>query len=331
MRRPRLRAAVLVVALGLAGCASDESAGAPNVGATLLLDAPPNAIHAGIYTAVDRGYDTALGVDLRVRAPVDPADAAERLVAGRADLAILDIHDLALARERERGRDVVGVMALVQTPLAAVLAQPPNRTPRDLEGKRVGVTGRPGDAAVLRAVVAAAGGDPDAVRTTAIGFSATRSVLTGSVAGATGFWSAQGVAARARRPQIRVFRVDELGAPDHPELVLAVSRETLQDRPSLVRASVAALARGYEEVLSDPESGVTSLLGAVGGLDRAEVQRELDAVSPSFTAGARGFGALDRTRLRAWARWERRVGITRRTPQVGLAFDGRYVPGPGRD
>ncbi|MGH2944252.1 MAG: ABC transporter substrate-binding protein, partial [Solirubrobacteraceae bacterium] len=146
MRRPRLRAAVLVVALALAGCASDESAGAPNVGATLLLDSPPNAIHTGIYMAVDRGYDTGLGVDLRVRTPSDPTDAAEQLVTGRADLAILGIHDLALARER--GRDVVGVMALVQTPLAAVLAQPPNRTPRDLAGKRVGVTGRPGDAAV---------------------------------------------------------------------------------------------------------------------------------------------------------------------------------------
>ena len=37
-------------------------------------------------------------------------------------MAILDIHDLGLAREQ--GRDVVGVMAFVQRPLAAVLAQP---------------------------------------------------------------------------------------------------------------------------------------------------------------------------------------------------------------
>ena len=37
-------------------------------------------------------------------------------------MAILDIHDLGLAREQ--GRDLVGVMAFVQRPLAAVLAQP---------------------------------------------------------------------------------------------------------------------------------------------------------------------------------------------------------------
>jgi ABC-type nitrate/sulfonate/bicarbonate transport system substrate-binding protein len=222
-------------------------------------------------------------------------------------------------------------MALVQTPLAAVLAQPGIRTPRDLEGKRVGVTGLPSDDAVLRSIVAGAGGDPDKVRATTIGFTAVRSMLTRRVAGATGFWNAEGVALKAQRPQTREFRVEEFGAPSYPELVLAVTRETKQDRPSLVRATVAALARGYEEVLSDPENGVSTLVDAVDGLDREQVQRELDAVSPSFTAGARGFGELDRTRLEEWARWEKRFGITKREPQVDLAFDGRYVPRPGRD
>jgi hypothetical protein len=70
---------------------------------------------------------------------------------------------------------------------------------------------------------------------------------------------------------------------------------------------------------------------AVSGLDREQLGRELDAVSPSFTAGARGFGELNRARLEAWARWEKRFGITKREPEVALAFDGRYVPAPGRD
>jgi len=323
-------AALLVVAVAaLAGCGSDDSGSAPNVDATLLLDFQPNAVHTGIYTAIERGYDSALGVNLRARVPGSSTDAVKLLASGRADLAILDIHDLALAREA--GSDLVGVMALVQTPLAAILAQPPNRTPRDLEGKRVGVTGLPSDDAVLRSIVAGAGGDPNKVRVTTIGFTAVRSMLTGRVAGATGFWNVEGVAVRAKRPDVREFRLEAYGAPAYPELVLTVSRETLQDRPSLVRATVAALARGYEEVLSDPENGVSTLVEAVVGLERDQVQRELDAVSPSFTAGARGFGELDPQRLRAWARWEQRFGITKRRPDVALAFDGRYVPAPGRD
>ncbi len=98
-----------------------------------------------------------------------------------------------------------------------------------------------------------------------------------------------------------------------------------------MRATVEAIARGYEEVLVDPELGVAALTEALEGLDRAQVQRELDAVAPSIAAGARGFGELSRPRLEAWARWERRFGITRREPEVALAFDGRFVPRPGRE
>ncbi|MDP1847140.1 MAG: ABC transporter substrate-binding protein [Solirubrobacteraceae bacterium] len=329
MSRPRLLCALLLVLATLGGCSADETERAPNVDATLLLDFQPNAVHTGVYTAVARGYDRALGVTLRVRVPTDSTDAVKLLAAETADLAVLDIHDLALARER--GRDLVGVMALVQTPLAAILASPAIRSPRELEGRRVGVTGLPSDDAVLRSIVKGAGGDPDQVDSTTIGFTAVRSVLTGRVAAATGFWNVEGVALRERRPRIREFRVDDFGAPAYPELVLAVTRETLQDRPALVRATVEALARGYEEVISDPENGVSALVEAVDGLDRAQVGRELDAVSPSFTAGARGFGELHRGRLEAWARWEKQFGITREEPEVGLAFDGRYVPEPGRD
>jgi ABC-type nitrate/sulfonate/bicarbonate transport system substrate-binding protein len=329
MRRKCFITIVLTVALALGGCGVANEDRAPNSSATLLLDFQPNAVHTGIYMAVARGYDQALGVTLHIRTPSDSTDAVKFLVAGRAQFAILDIHDLAIARER--GRDLVGVMALVQTPLAAILAQPSIRSPRDLEGHRVGVTGLPSDDAVLRSIVTGAGGNPRKVRATTIGFSAVPSLLSGRVAGVTAFWNAEGVALHAKRPNIREFRVDDYGAPAYPELVLTVIRQTLQDDPALVRATVAALARGYSEVLADPESGVAALTTAVSGLKREDVQRELDAVSPSFTAGARAFGELSQTRLRAWATWEQRFGIVKRVPDVALAFYGRYVPPSSRD
>jgi len=316
-----------VSALVLGGCSTADENAAPNQAATLLLESRPNAVHTGIYTTIARGYDDALGINLRIRLGSKRNDAAGHLLSGSARFAILKIHDLAIARER--GRDLVGVMALVQEPLAAVLAQPEIRTPRDLEGRRVGVSGLPSDEAVLRSIVAGAGGDPARTRPTTIGFTAVASMLAGRVGATTAFWNVEGVALRARRPKVREFRVTDYGAPAYPELVLAVTRETLRDEPSVVRAAVGALARGYSEVLSDPESAVSHLLEATSGLERDAVQRELDAVSPAFTGGARVFGELNPARLRAWARWERRFGIVKRLPQVARAFDGRYVPRSG--
>jgi len=317
-RRTALTLALLAaLALGLAGCARPGE-DRPNADATLMLDSPPGAVHAAIYLALERDFDGAEGVGLRVRAPSSRAAPLRSLLDGRAQFAILDIHDLALARER--GHDVVGVMALVQHPLAAVLAGPGVRRPRDLEGRRVGVSDRRADAAVLDTVVRHDGGDPRRVRHVTLEGGPVAAVRSGRVAAATGWWNTEGVALVDRSPRAHVFRADDYGAPGYPELVLAVTRETLEDRRAVVRATVAALRRGYEEALVDPESGVGALVDRVPGLDRTAMEDEFDAVSPAFLEGVTPFGDLVPASLRAWARWEAAERITKRPPDVGRAF-----------
>src|SRR5438309_5654287 len=144
---------VLLVAAALLLCACGEAAHQQRTlaDATLVLDFTPNAAHAGIYSAIARGYDRAAGVRLHVQVPGSSTDSAKLLLDGRVAFAVMDIHDLAIARAQ--GKDLVGVMALVERPLAAVLAQPGIRDPRELEGKRVGVTGVPSDDAVLSSIV----------------------------------------------------------------------------------------------------------------------------------------------------------------------------------
>jgi putative hydroxymethylpyrimidine transport system substrate-binding protein len=317
MSRHRVLALLALAAALLAAGCSRGSEDRPNQSATLVLDFQPNAVHAGIYLALERDFDDAEGVTLRVQPPSSSTDSVKLLLAGRAQFAILDIHDLALAREK--GRDIVGVMAVVQRPLAAVMAQPGIRRPRDLAGKRVGVTGLPSDDAVLSSVVRGDGGDPSTVRKVSIGFQAVAALLAHRVDAATAFWNAEGVALQARRPGIHQFKVDDFGAPPYPELVVCVTRQTLQEQRSLVAATVRALRRGYEEAIADPESGVEALVGSAG-VKRADTERGLDAVSPAFTEGAARYGALDPRALRAWARWEARFGITKRPPDVVQAF-----------
>jgi ABC-type nitrate/sulfonate/bicarbonate transport system substrate-binding protein len=246
------------------------------------------------------------------------------LLSGRAQLAILDIHDLAIARER--GRDLVGVMALVQRPLAAVLTGPEVRSPRDLEGRRVGVTGLPSDTAVLRSIVRGAKGDPAKVHVTTIGFNAVASVVSGRVAGATAFWNVEGVALRERLPGAREFRVDDYGAPPYPELVLTVTRQTLQREPDLVRRAIAALVEGYRAAIADPAAAVHDLIAAAPDVDPEEARRQLDAIRASLAAGGK-VGVLDPKVLAAWADWEVRFGIVRHRPDVQEAFDPTLLPG----
>ena len=178
---------------------------------------------------------------------------------------------------------------------------------------------------MLRSVVAGAGGDPDAVDVTTIGFRAVPALLAGRVDAATAFWNVEGVALKAERPGMREFRVDEFGAPGYPELVLAVTRETLDDELPMVRAAIRALQRGYGEAQTDPESAVATMAAAEPELDAASLAAQLDAVAPDFTAGARAYGQLRRDALEAWADWDVEFGILDERPAIDDAFDTSLV------
>ena len=323
-------AALAVGAVLLAGCGGSDGgssttsaqpatrpAGTP---LSLTLDFAPNAVHAGLYVAQERGLYGAADLDVRIRVPGSGADGAKLLSAGRTDLAVMDIHDVALAREE--GADLVAVGAIVQRPLASVLAAQGVRRPRDLQGRTVGVTGLPSDDAALDQIVRGDGGDPARVKRATIGFEAVPSVVSGKVAAAIGFWNAEGVALTSRRPGTRVFRLDAYGAPRYPELLLVATSETLRERGDAVLAFVRATTAGYAAVAStargDDDEAVRALRAGSDdrSIDPETTGQQLAAVKPAFRGTGGEPVALDRGELRTWAAWEARVGITKRAPDV---------------
>jgi ABC-type nitrate/sulfonate/bicarbonate transport system substrate-binding protein len=312
----------LVLAALIAGCGAGGNA-LPNEDATLVLDFTPNAVHAGIYSAIARQYDQGEGIHLHVVAPSASTDSVKLLETGRANFAILDIHYLAIARER--GEDIVGIMAIVERPLAAVIATRSILAPAQLAGKLVGVSGLPSDTAVLRSIVSGAGGDPRKVKQVTINFNAVPDLLAGRVAAATAFWNDEGVTLQRRRPGFHVFRVDEYGAPSYPELVLCATRSGLRTDPNLAHAVVRTLVRGYGVTLTDPEGSLSDLEARVQGLDPSLLAAKLDAVSGAFEARDGHVGELTLSTLQAWAAWEAKFGIVKKPPDVFAAFDPRFV------
>ncbi|MFN8151050.1 MAG: ABC transporter substrate-binding protein [Solirubrobacterales bacterium] len=316
-----LAALLLTMALGACGGSGAEP-DAPSDGArpTLVLDFQPNAVHAGIYAAL------ADGAALDVRIPGASTDAPKLLQAGRADLAVMAIQDLAIARER--GADLVAVGALVQRPLAAVIAaeEAAIRSPADLRGATVGVTGLPSDDAVLAAVLDSAGGDHgDPPDTVTIGFDAISALSAGRVDAATAFWNVEGVALREAGVPTREFRVDDFGAPAFPELVLVTTRERLDADRELIASVVDDLRAGYQSAIDDPQAALADELDAVPGLREDTLVAQLEALGGAFEPALE----LNRREIERWADYAVDYGIVAERPDVDSAFDFGLANGTG--
>jgi NitT/TauT family transport system substrate-binding protein/putative hydroxymethylpyrimidine transport system substrate-binding protein len=315
MRRVAALLAAALLGAALAGCGGGGAEpGAPK-GATLVLDFQPNAVHSGIYVAQANGYFEDAGLDLTIQEPSSTADSAKLLETGRADFAVMDINDFGIARER--GLDLDAFAAIVQRPLASVIARDPKeiRTPADLAGKTIGVTGVPSDDAVLDTVLRSGGVDPTDVHPVTIGFNAVADLAAGKIDAATAFWNAEGVQLRQMEIPIREFRVDQFGAPRYPELVVATSDARIaRDRCAPDQALVAGLERGYSSLQKDPGSALDDLISENSGLDRGSQQAQLDLLAkahswsvtdrtPAFTA------ALVQPHASAWVQWAGAHGL----------------------
>ncbi|MBS1880858.1 MAG: ABC transporter substrate-binding protein [Actinobacteria bacterium] len=317
MRRAVALLAASLALTGLAtGCGGGGAEPGAPIGATVVLDFTPNAVHTGIFAARSEGFYADAGVSLHVQIPGESTDAPKLLAAGRTEFAILDITDLGIAREK--GLPLVGVMPIVQRPLAAILARADRgiASPRQLDGRTVGVTGLPSDEAVVDSEVSAAGGDPGRVNRVTIGFNAVSALAAGKVDAATGFWNAEGVALRQAGVPIRIFKVDEYGAPPYPELVLTTTERVLRQQPELVANVVAATRRGYRFTEANPARALDDLLAADPSLQRSDQQAQLQALLPALEPEP-----FDPRVLREWAAWALAHGLLQEKLDVAAAFD----------
>ena len=309
-RLPLAALAVMAAAVALAACgsspknASSPAALAQEMRVTLILDFVPNAVHAGIYRALAAGYYRRENIDLRVVEPTSTQETLKLIDAGRAQFGLADGSDVAGLIDK--GGDAQAVMALVQRPLGGLIALRSEhlRSPADLQGKNVGVTGVPSDEAVLDTEVRHAGGDPAKVRVVNVGFDGAQALAAGRIAAFTGFIPDDGVSLEVAGHPITAFSLDANGGPAYPGLVAFTTRREIASDPALVRDFVAATVKGYEDTLADPKRSLEALMSANLSVARRQAQASLRVYEPLFADGGRvRFGTLQAANVAAMSRW----------------------------
>jgi len=332
----RLWIAVGVAALALlAGCGEREEptdgGGAAPERFDLALDWFPNADHAGIYEALDRGDFEDAALDLQPQIPSDPSAPIKQVAAGRADLAISYEPEVLLARQE--GLDVVAVGALVREPLTSLvsLGKQGVSDARGLDGKRVATAGIPYQAAYLRAILEQAGLNEDDVEQVDVGLNLLSPLVAGKVDAALGlFWNVEGVELARRGDDPTTVPVDELGIPTYDELVLVANADRVAEDPEAIRLFLAALERGTREASENPNDATQALVRANQDLDpgltRAQVARTLPVLLPRGRDDP--YGYMDPTRWRQFAGFMVDEDLIDAVPATDEMLTNDMLPGP---
>ena len=295
---------------------------------TLALDWYPNANHAGIYVAQDRGYFTEAGLEVEIVVPSDPTTVLQTVGAGRDTFGISYHSEVLFAREQEV--PVVSIAALVQHPLNSlmVLADSGIETPADLAGKTVAVSGLPADDAFLKTILEKAGLSLDDVEVVNVGYDLMPAVLSGRADAVIGvYWTHETILAEREGYEVRYLRIEEWGVPDYYELVLVTGESIANDDPETVRGLLGALQRGYAGAIADPEAALDLLIAESPDLVRDVELEGLELLMPLWTeSGTIPFGLQTEERWNAFGEWLKAEGLLGAEVEIGDAWRGDLLP-----
>ena len=267
----------LALALGalllLTGCASAPASESPSAGQTggtdgelrelnVVLDWYPNALHAFLYDAIEKGYYEEEGLQVNIQFPSNTNDAISLVAAGQAEIGLYYQQDVIIARANQ-DVPVKSIGAVVQAPLNIVLslAEKDIHSPEDLVGKTIGYAGTELSEALIRSIMAYVGADSSDVTMIDVGFDLMSSMTTGNVDATIGCLVNHEVPQMEEEGfDVNYFELDDYGVPTYYEGVFLASDETIENDAEMLRAFLRASAKGFEDVKADPAAALQTLL-----------------------------------------------------------------------
>ena len=249
---------------------AEESPAAGQTGGTdgelrelnVVLDWYPNALHAVLYDAIEKGYYAEEGLQVNIQFPSNTNDAISLVAAGQAEIGLYYQQDVIIARANQ-DVPVKSIGAVVQAPLNIVLslAEKDIHSPDDLVGKTIGYAGTELSEALIRSIMAYVGADSSDVEMIDVGFDLMSSMTTGNVDATIGCLVNHEVPQMEEEGfAVNYFELDDYGVPTYYEGVFLASDEMIQNEPEVLQAFLRASARGFADVKNDPAGGLQTLL-----------------------------------------------------------------------
>ncbi len=228
----------------------------------VVLDWYPNALHAFLYTAIEKGYYEEEGLKVNIRFPSNANDAISLVAAGQADIGLYYQQDVIQARA-DQSIPVKSIGAVVQGPLNIILSLKEKNitSPEDLVGKTIGYAGTELSEALIRSIMTDVGADYSDVKMVDVGFDLMSSMTTGNVDATIGCLVNHEVPQMEEEGfEVNWFDLDEYGVPTYYEGIFLANDKAIEQDSETLKAFLRASAKGFADMKADPEAALKTLL-----------------------------------------------------------------------
>ncbi len=281
-----IKRGLLIVILGifLTSCASVPTMVATPELKKIMLPVGyiPNVQFAPLYVALDKGYYSDVGLDVKIDYSFE-TDAMALVGANDLQFAIVSGEQVLLARAQQL--PVVYTLAWYdQYPVGiAAMKSSGISKPEDLKGKRIGVPVLSGASYIgLIALLNAGGLSEKDVTIDVIGFNQVEALAAGQEDAVVIYVANEPAVLRSKGYEINVIKV-----ADYLKLVsngMITNETTTKNNPDLVRRMTNATLKGIEYTIANPDEAYEITKKYVPNLSQADqaVQKEVLATSISL-------------------------------------------------
>lgn len=299
---------------------------------TLCLDWTPNTNHTGIYVALAKGYFKEAGLDVTVVQPSESTSAA-MCAAGQAQFAVEAQDTLAAAFTTDEPLGVTAVAALLQHNTSGIISRKGEGMdrPKGLENHTYSTWDSPIELAMLKAVVEKDGGDFSKVKLIPNNITDEAGALKEHQTDAVWiYYGWSGVAAQLSGLEFDYFSFIDIDPVfDYYTPILIGNNAYMEQNPESTKALLAALKKGYEYAIANPEEAAQILVdGDTTGSLKDSLQLVTESqkwISEQYKAEVEQWGYIDPARWDAFYQWLWDNQLIEKELPAGTGFTNEYL------
>lgn len=292
----------------------------------LMLDYTPNTNHTGLYVARDLGYFAEQGLEVEIIAPAD-GGADSHVASNNVEFGISYQENVTLARIA--GLPVVSLAAIIQHNTSG-FASPKAKgieTPKQFEGMRYGGWGSPIEQATIESLMLAADADFSKMDIINMGNSDFFSAIERDIDFAWIFYAWTGIEAELRGVDLNMIYMKDYNENlDYYTPIVVTSEKLIADEPELVKSFIAAVAKGYQYSIDNPEDAADVLIAAEPDLNPELVKASQQWLSPLYQDDAPRWGEQKLSVWEGYAGWMYSNGLLDGELDAEKAFTNEFLP-----